>query len=94
MKTCREWSRLQLEIQRVVPALEHLSQPDQFNFAFLMNLDAQVHLHVVRRYALPRRWHDLDFVDPHWGSAFGDEQRVLEPDQLQPLADEIRSQLA
>jgi diadenosine tetraphosphate (Ap4A) HIT family hydrolase len=94
MKTCREWSRLQLEIQRVVPALEHLAQPDQVNFAFLMNLDAQVHLHVVRRYALPRRWHDLDFVDPHWGSAFGDEQRVLEPDQLQPLADELRSQLA
>jgi diadenosine tetraphosphate (Ap4A) HIT family hydrolase len=88
-----EWSRLRLELQRVVPALERLFQPDQFNFAFLMNLDAQVHLHIVPRYASPRRWHDLDFVDSHWGSAFGHEQRVLDPEQLQALADEVRSQL-
>jgi diadenosine tetraphosphate (Ap4A) HIT family hydrolase len=53
-----EWALLREELRRVVPALDRLFHPDQFNFAFLMNLDAQVHLHVIPRYASSRRWHD------------------------------------
>jgi diadenosine tetraphosphate (Ap4A) HIT family hydrolase len=88
-----EWSSLHQELQRLVPALERLFEPDQFNFAFLMNVDAQVHLHVIPRYASPRRWHDQEFSDVHWGSAFGHEQRVVDPAVLQSLAIEIRTQL-
>jgi diadenosine tetraphosphate (Ap4A) HIT family hydrolase len=89
-----EWSRLRLELQRLVPALTRLFQPDQFNFAFLMNLDANVHLHVIPRYASPRRWHGREFTDVHWGSAFGHEQRILDTDDLEQLADDIRLQLS
>lgn len=89
-----EWSSLRLELRRLVPALDRLFQPDQLNFAFLMNLDAQVHLHVVPRYASPRQWHDREFADAHWGSAFGDEQRVLDRGELKMMADEIRAQLS
>jgi diadenosine tetraphosphate (Ap4A) HIT family hydrolase len=89
-----EWSSLRLELRRLVPALDRLFQPDHFNFAFLMNVEAQVHLHVVPRYASPRRWHDHEFTDAHWGSAFGDEQRVLDRGELKTMADEIRAQLS
>jgi diadenosine tetraphosphate (Ap4A) HIT family hydrolase len=88
-----EWSLLRVEVQRLVAALERLFQPDQFNFAFLMNLDAQVHLHVIPRYASPRRWHDHEFTDANWGSAFGHEQRILDSEDLQRLAGEIRSEV-
>ena len=88
-----EWGRLHVELQRLVPVLTRLFGPDQFNFAFLMNLDAQVHLHVVPRDAYPRLWHGREFSDPHWGRAFGREQRVLEPADLEVMAGEIRSEL-
>jgi diadenosine tetraphosphate (Ap4A) HIT family hydrolase len=77
-----------------VPALVRLFHPDQFNFAFLMNLERQVHLHVVPRYASSRRWHARTFTDEHWGAMFGREQLPLPPAELQLLADEIRTQLA
>ncbi len=88
-----EWASLRDELRRLVPALERLFQPDQFNFAFLMNFDAQVHLHVVPRYAAPRRWQDRTFTDEHWGTAFGHEQLALPVPELQVLAHEIRAQL-
>lgn len=88
-----EWTSLRADLRRLVPALERLFDPDQFNFAFLMNLDAQVHLHVVPRYATPRHWHDRTFTDDHWGEAFGHEQRPLPTTELQLLANEIRAEL-
>jgi len=33
------------------------------------------------------------FEDPHWGSAFGSEQRLLAPDALAELARRIRNEL-
>jgi diadenosine tetraphosphate (Ap4A) HIT family hydrolase len=89
-----EWVALRYELRRLVPALDRLFEPDQFNIAFLMNLDAQVHLHVVPRYASPRCWLDRTFTDPHWGEAFGREQQPPPPSEVQLLADEIRAQLA
>ncbi|HEY3142631.1 MAG TPA: HIT family protein [Acidimicrobiales bacterium] len=88
-----EWTALHEEIGRLVAALGTLFQPDQFNFAFLMNLDSQVHLHVIPRFESPRRWRDREFTDPHWGSAFGHEQRLLDPSDLESLAGDIRSRL-
>jgi diadenosine tetraphosphate (Ap4A) HIT family hydrolase len=88
-----EWHSLHSELKRLVPALQRSFEPDQFNFAFLMNLDAQVHLHVIPRYAQRRGWREEEFTDAHWGSAFGHEQRVLSPELLSALALEIRDQL-
>lgn len=89
-----EWSSLHPELTRVVHALAALYQPDQFNFAFLMNEDAKVHLHVLPRYATSRRWNGQDFHDPHWGRAPGHEQRLLDADDLARMASEIRTHLA
>jgi diadenosine tetraphosphate (Ap4A) HIT family hydrolase len=88
-----EWTALHTELRRLVPALTALFVPDQFNFAFLMNEKAQVHLHVVPRYATAREWCGLRFEDGHWGSAFGHEQRLLPQEFLQRLAGEIRDRL-
>jgi diadenosine tetraphosphate (Ap4A) HIT family hydrolase len=81
-------------LRRLVPALDGLFRPGQFNFAFLMNLDSQVHLHVVPRYRSSRRWHDRTFTDRHWGEPFGREQQPLPSTELRLLAAEIRAQLA
>ncbi len=88
-----EWASLHSELRRLVLALTRLFQPDQFNFAFLMNRDPQVHLHVVPRYCAPRSWAGWQFNDPHWGSAFGDEQQVLAGGELRHLASKIRDEL-
>ena len=74
-------------------ALDILFEPDQYDYAFLMNVDRQVHLHVVLRYQAIRTWFDQRFDDPHWGEVFGPEQRVLEPDELERLRDQIRARL-
>ncbi len=89
-----EWSSLMNELQRLVPTLTTLFAPDQFNFAFLMNMDAQVHMHVVPRYSSVRQWRGHQFDDQHWGSAFGHEQRVLDVEDLGALAADIRETLA
>lgn len=89
----QEWSSLHVQIGRVRAALDQLFAPDQLNYAFLMNQDAQVHLHVVPRYREPRRWHGLVFEDPHFGKVFGTEQRVLGEEDLHLLAGTIRSAL-
>jgi diadenosine tetraphosphate (Ap4A) HIT family hydrolase len=88
-----EWAALRDELRRVVPALERLFQPDQFNYAFLMNLDVQAHLHVVPRYASPRRWHRRTFTDEHWGEPFGHEQRMIPSADLDLLSQHIRAEL-
>jgi diadenosine tetraphosphate (Ap4A) HIT family hydrolase len=88
-----EWVSLRTELRRLVPAVGRLFRPDQFNFAFLMNLDAQVHLHVIPRYAGPRRWRGREFTDARWGRAIGQEQRILDRPELARLADEIRVEL-
>ena len=89
----QEWANLKHELRRLVGALTALFNPDQLNYAFLMNVDAQVHLHVIPRYATACHWRGLVFEDVHWGSAFGDEQRVLDSDALTALAGQVRDQL-
>ena len=89
-----EWASLHPQLRRVVGALTALHRPDQFNFAFLMNQDAHVHLHVLPRYATPRHWNGHRFDDPHWGEAPGHEQRIVPADALARLASEIRAHLS
>src|SRR5262245_45311827 len=77
-----EWSDLRRYLRRVTAALDSLFQPDTYNFAFLMNEDRWVHLHVVPRYESPREWAGERFEDPHFGSLFGAELRLLDADAL------------
>ncbi len=88
-----EWLDLHRQISRVTTALDHLFQPEQYNHAFLMNADAQVHLHVVPRYRAERTWHGHTFTDPHYGELCGNEQRLLPAADLTALAAAIRARL-
>lgn len=38
-------------------------RPDHFNYAFLMNQDPHVHLHVIPRYKTPREFAGNEFTD-------------------------------
>lgn len=90
----QEWVALHQELRRVVAAMTSLFAPDQFNFSFLMNQDAQVHLHVLPRYAGPRRWRERLFEDPGWGGAPAPVQNHLPAASLALLAEELRASLA
>jgi len=89
-----EWLDLHRQMARVESALDDLLGPDQYNYAFLMNADAQVHMHVVPRYRTERRWSGQMFTDPHFGELYGKEQRILTPADLAELASAIRARLA
>lgn len=88
-----ESSSLQVEIVRITSGLRSLFEPDQFNYAFLMNVDAQVHLHVIPRYASPRTWRGREFTDANWGRPFGTDQLPLPSDDLAALAADVRTAL-
>jgi diadenosine tetraphosphate (Ap4A) HIT family hydrolase len=66
---------------------------DPHNYAVLINLDAQVHLHVVPRYSSSHEWDGQTYDDPHFGELFGAEQRILDPAALGQLSQAIRSRL-
>jgi diadenosine tetraphosphate (Ap4A) HIT family hydrolase len=89
-----EWLLLQAEIARITMGLRMLFEPDQFNYAFLTNVDAQVHLHVIPRFASPRIWQGREFTDANWGRPFGTEQLVLPSDDLAALAADLRTALS
>ena len=91
--TVEEWASFTDELRRVRAAVDALLRPDAWNHAFLMNLDPQVHCHVVPRYAAERRWGGEVFSDAHFGQVFGPEQRVLASPVLAALRDEIRALL-
>jgi diadenosine tetraphosphate (Ap4A) HIT family hydrolase len=88
-----EWAELHFSIRQVQAALDRLFGPDHYNHAFLMNIDSQVHLHVVPRYRGSRDWNRETFTDPHFGALFGTEQRLLDPALLEQLAADIRDSL-
>lgn len=91
--TAEEWASLRPHTARVTAALDDLFAPDLYNFAFLMNFDAHVHLHVVPRYASPREWRGETYTDPHYGSLFGTESRPAPETALQELVEALRSRL-
>lgn len=62
-----EWADLHRQIGRVTYGLNTLFAPDGYNFAFLMNQDPEVHLHVLPRYHGQRFWKGLNFEDAHLG---------------------------
>ena len=61
-----EWAELHREVRWATERLRQAFAPDHFNYVFLQNQDRHVHLHVIPRYAGPRRFAGLDFSDPDW----------------------------
>jgi diadenosine tetraphosphate (Ap4A) HIT family hydrolase len=89
--TAQEWTSLHPYTERITAALDELFAPDLYNFAFLMNFDAHVHLHVVPRYASPVEWRDETYADEHYGSLFGKEQRPASEEALDELAETLKN---
>ena len=58
-----EVSELWVVIRKLKVALLACFQPDHFNYAFLMNKDAHVHLHVIPRYRQNRLFGEIEFQD-------------------------------
>ena len=88
-----EWASLHAEVQRVERALDRIFAPDLYNFAFLMNMDRHVHMHVVPRYRDSREWHGESWTDPHFGSLYGAEQRHPPEPWMRDLVEELRGSL-
>jgi len=91
--TTDEWIELRLQILRVKGALDSLFKPDHYNYAFLMNQDAQVHLHVIPRYRRHRDWNGRRFWDRHFSSMVRPDSRILERNDLARLTAEIAGAL-
>ena len=90
--TPEEWTELHEHIRRTRVALDSLFQPDQYNYAFLMNEDAQVHLHVLPRYRHARSWESMTVPDRNFGSLQVTDVS-LPSDSLSRLAEAIRDRL-
>ena len=64
--TQSEWQELFVDVQWATARLREAFAPDHFNYAFLQNEDRHVHLHVIPRYADPRRIAGTEFADAAW----------------------------
>ena len=47
-------------------ALTKAFQYDKINYLMLMMVDPDVHFHVIPRYAQPRQFADMEFIDAGW----------------------------
>ena len=86
-----EWTELLEAVQWATRRLGDAFAPDHFNYAFLQNEDRHVHLHVIPRYARPRRFADGVFVDAAWPDHY--EVGVTNPVGAEVI-DAIRDALA
>ena len=80
---------------QVKRALTTLFAPDHFNFMFLMNVDAHVHMHIYPRYAAPREFTEQIFADSNFGGHYDpNEVRPLTEAQQETLISCLRRTLA
>lgn len=73
----RTWAR---NWRRWTRKLDGAFSPDHYHYAFLQNADRHVHLHVIPRYAGPRKFAGERFVDPDWPGHYA----VPMPDRRRP----------
>ncbi len=67
-------------------AIARTFAPDHWNYAFLMNVDPQVHFHLIPRYKTPRSFRGAEFTDPQFGKHYPlGPDRSLEPEALSAL---------
>ncbi|MFH0831883.1 MAG: HIT family protein [archaeon] len=59
------------EIGRAVKkALKKLFNPDLFNWVSQGNITPHLHIHLIPRYASPRKFGEIDFNDERWGKNY------------------------
>ena len=51
---------------QIESALTKAFQYDKINYLMLMMVDPDVHFHVIPRYAQPRQFADMEFIDAGW----------------------------
>jgi len=90
--TLGEQSELWRLLGDVKTALLGAFQPDHFNYAFLMNLDAHVHMHIIPRYAQPRVFAGMTFTDGQLGQHYDLGSRIVPVELRQMVALALRSQ--
>jgi diadenosine tetraphosphate (Ap4A) HIT family hydrolase len=59
-----EWLEAHALLTTMTGVLAEAFRPDHVNYAFLMNQDRHVHLHIVPRYAGPHHFGGATFTDP------------------------------
>lgn len=67
-------------------------QPDHFNYTFLMNLDAHVHMHIIPRYARAQDFAGMTFVDGKLGEHYDLSSRIVPVSLRQAIALALRGQ--
>jgi diadenosine tetraphosphate (Ap4A) HIT family hydrolase len=86
-----ELAELWTMTRRAKNALELAWEPDHFNYAFLMNLDKQVHFHVIPRYRGRREFAGGTFVDPEFGGHYGiGPARTVDPTAYTAIIAELK----
>lgn len=75
-------------------ALNWVWEPDHYNYVFLMNLEPHLHGHIIPRYAAPRSFDGIDFIDGALGKHYDIANVQVPPaETLSRIANEIRSAL-
>jgi diadenosine tetraphosphate (Ap4A) HIT family hydrolase len=89
--TSDEWLDLQAQLIEVTRRLDTAFAPDHYNYAFLQNVDPQVHLHVIPRYAAPRELAGTRFEDPDYPDHYTVPmpERFLSADEQTALAEAL-----
>jgi diadenosine tetraphosphate (Ap4A) HIT family hydrolase len=89
--TAAEQIELWALLGQVKAALVGSFQPDHFNYAFLMNQDAHVHMHIIPRYAAPRQFAGLTFEDGKLGEHYTLGSRVVPVEIRQQITLALRT---
>jgi diadenosine tetraphosphate (Ap4A) HIT family hydrolase len=87
-----ELSELWAVARKVKQVLGDLWEPDHYNYAFLMNVDPQVHFHIIPRYKNRREFAGGTFVDPMFGDHYTiSPARTLEDGGYDAILTALRS---
>jgi diadenosine tetraphosphate (Ap4A) HIT family hydrolase len=79
-------------LRDVKTALVGAFQPDHFNYAFLMNQDAHVHLHIIPRYAAAQVFLGMTFADGRLGEHYELTSRIVPIAVRQGIVHALRGQ--
>ena len=69
--TSAEVTELWSVARQVKKVLDLTLAPDHYNYAFLMNVDPNVHFHIIPRYKTKREFAGGTFIDPNFGKHYG-----------------------
>ena len=76
----------------VKSALDQIWGPDHYNYVFLMNVEPHLHGHIIPRYAVSRRFDNIEFVDGELGKHYNLVNNLIPSDEtLSRIAAEICS---